>query len=230
MAEPTFRSPDAARAAATPMGSAGASSATTASGPEVSLDVFAKDVANGSNEARLAFAQKLKDAGLWKGKISSKFDIKYYGALVELEKLYEGQKALDKLIGSKTVTSRYDVLTGILAEGKVGADKGPSVVEDITAYTPESAKMLINSVIKDTLGRKATTAEITKYTSVLKKIQKQAASTTTYKTVGDKQTRVTTPGINEQQYLVDQISGTDEGKANKVLGFYETFMNALGGR
>jgi hypothetical protein len=36
-------------------------------------------------------------------------------------------------------------------------------------------------------------------------------------------------GLNEQQYLVDKISGTDEGKANKVLGFYETFMNALGG-
>jgi len=90
--------------------------------------------------------------------------------------------------------------------------------------------MLINSVIKDTLGRKATTAEITKYTSALKKIQQQAASTTTYKTVGGKQTRVTTPGINEKQYLVDQVSGTDEGKANKVLGFYEIFMNALGGR
>lgn len=227
MAEPTFRSPDAARKAATPMGSA---PAPATAGQEVSLDVFAKDVSRGSDAQRLAFAQQLKDAGLWTGKISSKFDIKYYGALVKLEERYQGQIALDKLIGATTTTSRYNVLAGILAGGKVGEDKGPSVVEDITAYTPESAKMLINSVIKDTLGRKATTAEITKYTSALKKIQQQAASTTTYKTVGDKQTRVTTPGINEQQYLVDQVSGTDEGKANKVLGFYETFMNALGGR
>lgn len=230
MAEPTFSSSDAARASAVPIGSPVAGSTATESGPEVSLDVFAKDVANGSDEARLALAQRLKDAGLWTGKISSKFDIKYYGALVKLEELYQGQKALDKLVGSKTATSRYDVLAGVLASGKSAADKGPSVVEDITAYTPESAKMLIESVIKDTLGRKATVAEITKYTSVLKKIQQDAASTTTYKTVGDKQTRVTTPGINEQQYLVDQISGTDEGKANKVLGLYETFMNALGGR
>ena len=227
MAEPTFRSPDAARKAATPIGSA---PAPATAGQEVSLDVFAKDVSRGSDAQRLAFAQQLKDAGLWTGKISSKFDIKYYGALVKLEERYQGQIALDKLIGSTTTTSRYNVLAGILAGGKVGEDKGPSVVEDITAYTPESAKMLINSVIKDTLGRKATTAEITKYTSALKKIQQQAASTTTYKTVGGKQTRVTTPGINEQQYLVDQVSGTDEGRANKVLGFYETFMNALGGR
>ena len=227
MAEPTFRSPDAARKAATPMGSA---PAPATAGQEISLDVFAKDVARGSDAARLAFAQQLKDAGLWTGKISSKFDIKYYGALVKLEERYQGQIALDKLIGATTTTSRYNVLAGILAGGKVGEDKKPSVVEDITAYTPESAKMLINSVIKDTLGRKATTAEITKYTSALKKIQQQAASTTTYKTVGGKQTRVTTPGIDEKTYLVDQVSGTDEGKANKVLGFYETFMNALGGR
>jgi hypothetical protein len=80
------------------------------------------------------------------------------------------------------------------------------------------------------LGRKATDAEIKKYTTALKGIQDKAASTTTYKTVGGKQTQTTTPGINEKQYLVDQVSGTDEGKANKVLGFYETFMNALGGR
>jgi hypothetical protein len=230
MAEPTFRSPDAARAASVPVGSTGGVSPGAVSGPDVSLDVFAKDVANGSDAARLALAQRLKDAGLWTGKISSRFDIKYYGALVKLEELYQGQKSLDKLVGSKTSATRYDVLTGILAGGKAGADKGPSVVEDITAYTPESAKMLIESVIKDTLGRKATTAEITKYTSSLKKIQQQAASTTTYKTVGGKQTRVTTPGISEQQYLLDQVSGTDEGKANKVLGFYNIFMNALGGR
>jgi hypothetical protein len=227
MAEPTFRSPDAARKAATPIGSSPASATT---GQEVSLDVFAKDVARGTDAARLAFSQKLKDAGLWTGKISSKFDLKYYSALVKLEERYQGQIALDRLIGATTTTSRYDVLTGMLAEGKTGADKGPSVIEDITAYTPESAKMLIQSVIKDTLGRNATAAEIKKYTTGLKKIQQQAASTTTYKTVGGKQTRVTTPGISEQQYLIDQVSGTDEGKANKVLGFYETFMNALGGR
>lgn len=227
MVDPIYGSADTARSSATPIGSA---PAPATAGQDVSLDIFAKDVANGSNEARLALAQKLKDAGLWKGKISSKFDIKYYGALVKLEELYQGQRALDKLVGSKTVANRYDILSSTIAEGKPAADKGPSVVEDITAYTPEAAKMLIQSVIKDTLGRNATTAEIAKYTSGLKKIQKQAASTTTYKTVGDKQTRVTTPGINEQQYLVDQISGTDEGRANKVLDFYETFMNALGGR
>ena len=101
MAEPTFSSPDAARAAAKPMGSA---PAPATAGQEISLDVFAKDVASGSDAARLALAQRLKDAGLWKGKISSKFDIKYYGALVKLEERYQGQIALDKRIGTTTTT------------------------------------------------------------------------------------------------------------------------------
>jgi hypothetical protein len=34
---------------------------------EITLDVFAKDVANGTDAARLALAQQLKEAGLWTG-------------------------------------------------------------------------------------------------------------------------------------------------------------------
>ena len=90
--------------------------------------------------------------------------------------------------------------------------------------------MLIDSIIKNTLGRKATKSEIKKYTSELKSIQSQSATTTTYNKSGGMQTRVVSPGIDEKQYLLDQVAGTDEGKANKVLGFYDTFMNALGGR
>jgi hypothetical protein len=87
---------------------------------------------------------------------------------------------------------------------------------------------LVDSIIQDTLGRRATAAEVKKYSAMLKKIEGKAASTTTYGT-GSKQTQTTMAGLDEKQYLIDQISGTDEGKANKVLGFYETFMNALGG-
>ena len=56
MAEPTFRSPDAARAAATPMGSAPAPATV---GQEVSLDVFAKNIAAATDAQRLALAQRL---------------------------------------------------------------------------------------------------------------------------------------------------------------------------
>jgi hypothetical protein len=169
------------------------------------------------------YSKLLKSAGYYKGKITSKYSLNLQKAFSAAEK----DRAELSLI---TPIGRDEFLKQKIEFGEGTGTGQPSVVEDITAYTPEAAKMLIQSVIKDTLGRNATTAEIKKYTSGLKKIQQQAASTTTYKTVGGKQTRVTTPGISEQQYLIDQVSGTDEGKANKVLGFYETFMNALGGR
>jgi hypothetical protein len=84
---------------------------------EVTLDVFAKDVANGSKEARLALAQQLKDAKLWTGKVTSDFNIKYYNALVKLEEKYKAQVALNKLIGSTAPVTRYDVLVSIREDG-----------------------------------------------------------------------------------------------------------------
>jgi hypothetical protein len=100
------------------MGPVALTPATATGGQEVSLAVFAKDVANGSDEARLALAQQLKDAGLWTGNISSRFDIKYYGALIKLEDQYQGQIALDKLLGRPATANRYDSLASLLADGR----------------------------------------------------------------------------------------------------------------
>lgn len=105
---------------------------------------------------------------------------------------------------------------------------GPKKTVQTRISDTTSAKALINTIIKDQLGRDATAEEVSKYTAALQKAQKAAPVTTTYTTKGGVTTSQTTGGINEQQYLIDKISGTDESKANKVLGFYETFMNALG--
>ena len=213
-ARATAQARDKARTAAT--NTAG----TAATGPTGEYTDFLKTVAK--NPALISgYSKMLKAAGYYKGKITSKYT-------PALQKAFNAVETDRMSINAVSPISRDDFFAQLEPIG--GGSGQPSVVTDVTAYTPEAAKMLIQSVIKDSLGRNATDAEIKKYTSGLKKIQQQAASTTTYKTVGGKQTRVTTPGISEQQYLLDQVSGTDEGKANKVLGFYETFMNALGGR
>ena len=64
---------------------------------DITLALFAKDVANGSKEARLALAQQLKKAGLWTGEVSSNFDMKYYETLAKLEEKLIGQRAIDKI-------------------------------------------------------------------------------------------------------------------------------------
>jgi hypothetical protein len=89
---------------------------------------------------------------------------------------------------------------------------------------------LIDAIFKDTLGRKASSKEILKYTKAIQTAQKASPTVTRYSTSGGVTSATTTGGINEQQYLIDQIAGTDEAKANQVLGYYQTFMNALGGK
>jgi hypothetical protein len=169
------------------------------------------------------YAKLLKAAGYYKGKITDKYTPALQKAFTKAEE--------DRLsISTVRPIGRDEFLQETISLGGIGGSGsgGPTTVTSVTKYKPEAAQQLVDSIIKDTLGRKATAAEIKKYSAMLKSIEGKAASTTTYGT-GSNQTQTTMAGLNEQQYLIDKISGTDEGKANKVLGFYETFMNALGG-
>jgi hypothetical protein len=169
------------------------------------------------------YSKILKASGYYKGKVTNKYTPAFQKALVAAE----SDRASINVV--KPI-SRDDFFAQLEPISTSGTGGGPSTVTSVTKYTPESASQFINLIVQDTLGRKATAAEIKRYTQTLKDIEKKASSITKYSGAGASQTQTTTTGINEQQYLVDQISGTDEGKANKVLGFYETFMNALGAK
>jgi hypothetical protein len=224
MAEPTFRSPDAARAAATPIGSA---PAPATAGQEISLDVFAKDVASGSDAARLALAQRLKDAGLWTGKISSKFDIKYYGALVKLEERYQGQIALDRLIGSKTAASRYDVLTSILADEQAGGggDSGPKTNKQTYVTSASQTAKLLNAVAVDLLERDLTKAEQAKYLKMINAEQRKQPSV--QKSSNGSST--TLGPVDEQQFIKEKLQATSEAKTVRATDAYAIMMQEFGG-
>ena len=168
------------------------------------------------------YSKLLKAAGYYKGKITDKYTPALQKAFTKAEE--------DRLsISTVRPIGRDEFLQETISLGGVGGgSSGPTTVTNVTKFKPEAAQQLVESIIQDTLGRKATAAEIKKYSQMLKKVEGKAASTTTYGK-GSNQTQTTMVGLEEKQYLIDKISGTDEGKANKVLGFYETFMNALGG-
>ena len=223
MAEPTFRSPDAARAAATPIGSA---PAPATAGQEISLDVFAKDVASGSDAARLALAQRLKDAGLWTGKISSKFDIKYYGALVKLEERYQGQIALDRLIGSKTAATRYDVLTSILLDGEAGEGaKGPKTTKQTYVTSASQTAKLANDVAVNILERELTPVEQAKIRKIVNAAQRKQPSAQT----SGQGFSTTLGGVDEQQLIKEELSKTAEAKTVRATDAYAIMMQEFGG-
>lgn len=169
------------------------------------------------------YAKLLKSAGYYKGKITDKYT-------PALQNAFNRAEEARLSIAAVRPIGRDEFLQEQVSLGGGGGTGGPTEIVSVTQYTPEKASQIINTIIKDTLRRNATPDEIKKYTQMLSKLDNKATSTTKYSTVGSKQTQNTTVGIDKQQYLVDKIAGTDEGKANKVLGFYETFMNALGGR
>jgi hypothetical protein len=198
----------------------GAEQNATVAGEET-FTLFAKALSQSSPTIRAKIAQQLKDAGIYRGKVSGEFNNRFYDALIEAEKR---RAELATIID---VPDRYDFIAGLAVEGE-GDGGGPSVTESLTLLTDDKAKALIDAVIQDQLGRKANAAEVARYTKLVRKAQKASPSVTTAQKVGGRTKVTTTGGFDAGQYLLDQVSGTDEGKANKVLGFYETFMRALG--
>jgi hypothetical protein len=218
-------SPDQARATAQATESARTAAAGTSgtTGQTTTGDFtdFLKIVAK--NPALItAYSKLLKAGNYYKGKITDK----YTPALIKAFNKAEEDRALVSLTSPISRDAFFQQMPEL---GTGTGTGGPTTVTSVTKYKPEAAQQLVNSIIQDTLGRKATAAEVKKYSAMLKAVEGKAASTTTYGK-GASQTQTTMTGLSEKQYLVDQIAGTDEAKANKALGFYSVFMEALGGR
>ena len=225
MAE-TARTADQARAQAMASSQAAGAQQNAAVAGEDTFTAFAKGLSQASPTIRAKIAQQLKDAGIYRGKVSGEFNNRFYDALIQAEK----KRA--ELATVIDVPDRFEFIAGLALENDGGAGGGGGdgtyISESISVLTDDKAKALIDAVIQDQLGRKANAAEVARYTKLVKKAQKAAPTVSTSVRSGKRTTTTTTGGFDAGQYLIDQVSGTDEAKANKVLGFYETFMKALG--
>ena len=177
-----------------------------------------------SEPDRKILAQRLKNAG-YKVAVTGKYSDKLLSAYstASMKAALQSQ-----MVGQAFTVGQYldQEAAAKIAEG----GSGPSVRKETRISDDLTAKALIDAIFQDTLGRKASGKEILKYTSAIQKAQKTSPTVTTYATSGGTTTSTTTGGFNEQQYLIDQIAGTDEAKSNQVLGYYKAFMNALGGK
>jgi hypothetical protein len=219
MVEPTYSGPDAARAMVAPA----TQTSGSASSSEVAFDVFVKGISQASDEARLALAQRLKDAGIWTGKISSKFNIKYYTALAKLEEKYQGQIAVDKIVGATTPAARFDVLADLVSDGD---GKGGSKTTKQTYVTSASqTAKLLNAVAVDLLERDLTKAEQAKY---LKMINAEQRRQPAVQTSGDGFT-TTMGGVDEQQLITEKLQATSEAKNVRATDAYTVLMKEFGG-
>jgi hypothetical protein len=219
MVEPTYSGPDAARAMAAPV----TQTSGAASSSEVAFDVFVKGISQASNDARLALAQRLKDAGIWKGKISSKFDLKYYTALAKLEEKYQGQVALDKMVGATTPTARYDVLADIIANGD--EDGGPKTTKQTYVTSASQTAKLANDIAVEFLERDLSPAEQARIKKIVNAAQRKQPAV---QTTGDGFT-TTMGGVDEQQLIKEELQATSEAKNVRATDAYTVLMKEFGG-
>jgi hypothetical protein len=219
MVEPTYSGPDAARAMVAPA----TQTSGSASSSEVAFDVFVKGISQASDEARLALAQRLKDAGIWTGAISSKFNIKYYTALAKLEEKYQGQISVNEIVGATTPAARFDVLTDLISDGD---GKGGSKTTKQTYVTSASqTAKLLNAVAVDLLERDLTKAEQAKYLKMINAEQRRQPSV---QTSGDGFT-TTMGGVDEQQLITEKLQATSEAKNVRATDAYTVLMKEFGG-
>ena len=192
---------------------------------EVTIQVFAQDVAKSSPEARLALAQQLEEAGFWTGKVSANFNINFYTSLMKLEEAVLQQKTVNTVLSpdNPAPVNRYDVLAEVLAEGGGG---GATKTTTETYVTSRSAtSKIIDAVSQDLIERKLTPAEKAKYIKLINAEQVRQPGTTT---TGEG-FRTTNGGIDEQQFLTEQISQTAEAKTTRATDAYTIMLEELGG-
>ena len=192
---------------------------------DTSFTDFIQGLSKAPQDTIVKISQQLKDAKLYKGKITGKFDIKLYNALVEASQGYKGANLFAQKFGTPAV-SPLDYLQQIGMEGaETGDDGEPRTTVSTYVTSPSQTAKLLNTVAEDLLGRKLTKAEKNKYTKLINEQQrKQPSVTTTGK--GFSSTR---GGIDEQQFITEQIGATAEAKTNRATDAYAIMMQELGG-
>ncbi len=129
----------------------------------------------------------------------------------------------------------------VVSDPNAGGAGGPRVSKSVRLSDPTTAEALITAVMQDQVGRGPNKAELKRYTQALQRAQAAAPTTTvttsragattspiTGEVTSGATTSQTSGGINEQQFLINEIAGTDEARAQKVKSYYDVFKQAIG--
>jgi hypothetical protein len=197
---------------------------------DTSFEDFINGLSKASPDTILKIAQQLKDAKLYKGKITGKFDQKLYGALVLASQGYKSANLFAEKFKSEPVTP-IGYLQQIGMEGlETGTGSGtgyggPTTTKQTYVTSPTQTAKLLNTVAEDLLGRKLTKAEQNKYQKLINAEQKRQPAVN----VSGKGFSTTRGGVDEEQFITEKIAGTAEAKTNQASDAYTILMQELGG-
>lgn len=190
-----------------------------------SLTQYLQSLADTDDKTRLKIANYLKNAGFYSGKVTSKFNTQLITAVTKAE---QEIAQLKPFLGDINRTEYY------ITKSKEGiADTGaggPRTARQRYISTEQSISRTLDDIAKDLLGRALTDKEKAKYAKRLIKEQRKPSSDVVSTYSGTQsQMQTTTAGLDEAQFLIEQISETDEAKANRALQGYDIMLRMLGG-
>jgi hypothetical protein len=192
---------------------------------DTSFTDFINGLSRAPEDLIIKISQQLKDAKLYKGKITGKFDINLYNALITASQGYKGANLFAEKFDTPAV-SPLDYLEQIGMEGaEAGTSGAPKTTVSTYVTSASQTAKLLDTVAEDLLGRKLTKAEKNKYTKLINAQQKKQPSVTT----AGKGFSSTRGGIDEQQFITEKIGATAEAKTNQASDAYTILMQELGG-
>lgn len=192
---------------------------------DTSFTDFIQGLSRAPEDTIVKISQQLKDAKLYKGKITGKFDVKLYNALIEASKGYKGVNLFAEKFDTPRV-SPIDYLQQIGMEGaEIGATGEPTTTRQTYITSPTQTAKLLDTIAEDLLGRKLTKAERNKYAALIKAEQLSQPSVQT----SGKGFVTTKGGVDEEQFITEKIEATSEAKTNRASDAYTILMQELGG-
>jgi len=194
-----------------------------------------------TDEVRDAYlSQLLKQYGNDKAKVAAK--LRSAGYLTKSKDVTSEDilVALDRAVSAYTVeqTTAYkfegkrtlDTLDEFLSKKKGTGGGTTKTFRDATVFGETQARKAVNAMYQQLQGIDATDEQFKEIFPVIQKAQRKNpdVSTTTYDAEGTAVSRVTNTGLDTQQFLFEQLSQTDETKANQVLGYFDVFKRVMG--
>ena len=188
----------------------------------VATNPIAVELYNMTDAERLQIAQTLKNSG-YSVPVTGKFNDALVSQWSNVTMAAKTQAASIGQPFDKNYLNGYLQQQAIAYAASRGA--GAQDFQRKTIYDPTQAASVINVVYNNLLGREASAKELAKYTKILQEAQRKNPVKYT-DTAGAGYTA--TGGLDPQQFLVQQIAGTDEAKAQQVNGFYDVFKKTIG--
>ncbi len=173
---------------------------------------------------RRSISQQLKDAG-YNVPVTGDYSATVREAFLQANRdLSEEITVLSANNPQRLETIAYDLNTYLKDRANDitrAKDTGPSVSKSASIYTDDQARAFITDAFKKYLNVEPTADEIVKLTKKLQNAQRKNPSVTKYRTFGGVQEAITTPGLDETQFVLDIIQKDpryDKKQQEQLLG------------